>query len=57
MEYKSLQEEGYKFPCKYCKSLNVWYNGDETTYDGAYDIYHYKCYDCSKEWRVVDETD
>lgn len=57
MKYKSLLEEGYKFPCKFCRSLDVLYNSDEATWDGAYDIYHYKCNTCQKEWRVVDETD
>jgi DNA-directed RNA polymerase subunit M/transcription elongation factor TFIIS len=44
------------FLCKQCKGDTVWYTTD-TTFDEAYDRYHYNCTRCKFTWIVVDESD
>lgn len=53
---RSVAAENPKFKCKHCGSGDLWYTTGET-YDGAYDTYNYHCHACTKQWRVVAETD
>jgi DNA-directed RNA polymerase subunit M/transcription elongation factor TFIIS len=57
-KYKPVKTENPNFVCKKCGTNNLlFYNDDDTTYDGAYDIIRYQCDNCNYNWKVVLEYD